>query len=170
MGSGRVKIPEQDIFCLCRFGKFINDLLTHLFGISVGRFSRLRCCLFGYRNFIGFTVNRTGRRENKMGDIEFLYTFEQVDQGDQVVFKIQQGLCHRFAHCFIGRKMDYTCDIGILLENRERVVEIAEIHFIVLYFFTGDFFHAQQDIGIGTGVVIYRNNLVSVFHQVHNGM
>ena len=102
--------------------------------------------------------------------LEFLHTFQQVDQGDQVVFKIHQGLEHRFTHRFIGSKMNDPADIRIFLEYRKRVIEIAEINLIVFYFLSRDLFHAQQDIGVGAGVIIHGDHFIAVFQEVHNGM
>ena len=45
--------------------------------------------------------------------------------------------------------MNDASDIIIFLENGERVIKIAKINFIVLYFFTGDFFNPSSIAGIG---------------------
>ena len=105
-----------------------------------------------------------------MRDPEFLYTFQQVDQGEQVVFKVKKGLFHRFAHRFIRGKMNNAADVIILLEDGKRVIIIAEIHFVILHFLPGDLRDPLHHIGSGTRVIICRDDFIAVFNQVHNGV
>lgn len=79
-----------------------------------------------------------------MRDLELLYAFEQVDQRQEIVLEIHEGLFHGLSYRLVGSEMDDTRDVLIFLEYRKCVVVIAEIYFVVLDLFAGDLFYAFQ--------------------------
>ena len=63
--------------------------------------------------------------------------------------------------------MNDAIDIIVLLEYGKRVVEIAKVYFIILYFLPGDLFNAIEDPRVGAGIIIYRNNIIAIFYKVN---
>jgi hypothetical protein len=58
--------------------------------------------------------------------------------------------------------------IFIFLEDGKRIVEIAQIDLVIFDSFAGYFLDAFQDNRIGSFVIIYRNNIVTIFNQINN--
>src|SRR5436189_2136428 len=144
MGANRVKITKQYTMDAGAFCKLVNDLFTHLLGITVRRFGRFGRCCFRHRNMVRIAVDSAGGRKNKIGDIKFLHAFQKIDDRVEVVLKIHQRFLNRFTHLFICREMDDSLDVIVLLENGECIIEVAEINFIILYFPVGDFFDSLE--------------------------
>src|SRR5258706_10131732 len=93
-------------------------------------------------------IYSTGRGENKPGNFKFLYAFQYVDQGIQIILKIHQWLFYRFIHGFKCSEMNNAKYILILLEYRECVVKITKINLVIFDFYARYSFHPFEYAGI----------------------
>ena len=58
----------------------------------------------------------------------------------------------------------------IFLENGKRVIKIAEVYFIILYFFTGNTFNAIENAWIGARVIVNGNYFIPIFDKINDRM
>ena len=61
-------------------------------------------------------------------------------------------------------------DDVVFRENGMGVIEISKVNLVILYFLTGDLFDPFQQAITGARVVIHGNDLVSIFHEIQQGM
>jgi len=96
--------------------------------------------------------------------------FQEIYKGNQVVFKIHQGLFYGFSYCFVSSKMYNARNVIILLEYGEGVIKIAKIDLVLSYLLTGYLLNSFIHSGGGPGVIIYRYHIIPVFNQIHYSM
>ena len=154
MRTNRVEIPQQNTLGPAAFSKFIDDLFSHLLGVAVrglGRFGRSQ---FGHRDHVRVAIDGAGGGKHEIGDVEFLYAFQQVDQRHEVVLEIHQRVFDGLSYCLVCGEVDDARDVLVLLEDGERVVVVAQIDLVVLDLFSGDLFYSFEDPGGAADVVV----------------
>ena len=100
----------------------------------------------------------------------FGHKLQQVDQRNDVVAVVKQGLLHALAHGLAGCKVDNAFNVGVLLEHSLRSGLVAKVYLLESRPDAGNLFNAIQDLNVGIGEVVDDDNLVTCLLQLYRGM